>query len=62
MGTNNKVLKQDSYCTGYKYIPILYFPVPAVVDVTIGFPADQPEPTLMDAIAGKKITCSMIAK
>ncbi|KAL4233763.1 1-acyl-sn-glycerol-3-phosphate acyltransferase gamma [Mactra antiquata] len=36
--------------------------IPTVLDVTVGFPADQPEPTLMDAISGRKITCSMIAR
>ena len=39
-----------------------YITVPTVLDVTIGFPADQPEPTMMDAIGGKHIQCSMIAK
>ncbi|WAR07378.1 PLCC-like protein [Mya arenaria] len=36
--------------------------VPTVVDLTVGFPANQPEPTFMDVVAGKKVTCSMIAR
>ncbi|XP_052242459.1 1-acyl-sn-glycerol-3-phosphate acyltransferase gamma-like [Dreissena polymorpha] len=28
--------------------------IPTVLDITVGFPTDRPEPSLMDAIAGKK--------
>lgn len=36
--------------------------IPAVIDVTVGFPGDEPEPTLLDAIAGKKIRCALKVK
>lgn len=36
--------------------------VPTVFDITIGFPSDEPEPTLMDAIRGKKIRSAMKVK
>ena len=38
------------------------FPVSSVLDITIGFPSDEPEPTLMDAIRGKKIRSAMKIK
>ena len=36
--------------------------VPSVFDITIGFPSNEPEPTLMDALRGKKIRSAMKIK
>ncbi|XP_060577352.1 1-acyl-sn-glycerol-3-phosphate acyltransferase delta-like isoform X2 [Ruditapes philippinarum] len=36
--------------------------IPTVLDCTVGFPASEPEPTLWDAISGKKIRCAIIAR
>lgn len=36
--------------------------IPTVLDCTVGFPGNEPEPTLWDAISGKKIRCAMIAR
>jgi hypothetical protein len=43
-------------------IHIYIFTVPTVLDCTVGFPASEPEPTLWDAISGKKIRCAIIAR
>ena len=47
----------------FTLIPVInIISVPTVFDITIGFPSDEPEPTLMDAIRGKKIRSAMKVK